>query len=926
MKKYICLFMLFITYAVNAQAQPTEIIELPKPPIPNIKDIKIPQELLDKVDIECQSRLEKNPHFHFIEPSSIGQEYGLGQEVWFKWGHPIRHSGFFGFTWNKVDRYTMILTDPLGKHSDTARNGGDYGNPVNTWRKVLPCDPGFYLLTIIAEEWRTKDDDKFVEFCRITTVIRISGFVFPPAAQAHLVCKPATYRLHVPNPQDADKLYRLEDSHINDPGYDPEYDPNLLDVGIKDESTGDFYYDVPVTESDAFWLMFSKRGCKYEQISVAPQVDTVYYSIYSKPSPVAILLIDLDLYKIKEDTTDLASKYCDINFYPLDANLFAVNTKITDELKEFKALESDILASASPTFHYSWDSTKYTTDYSYEVTNGETGTTKIYGKKVCWNNLPEESGSCRTYTMNLKVFVKIALKDADSATVIGPTYHCYKDSLIVKTVCKAMFPPPTDIIVDCDTIDKITIPNSKYYSARWTNSANEVVATGFENCNYDTDAEECKGFSYANFNESNANRKNYALTVRYVTSQGRVSLPGIIQVIPIPQPDEVIAGFSADYDAPKIKRPVSNQNDDNACREPDTFFDLDQNLNENAERYIDHVSGFVDDLEIENNLLDLPLPKLEITWKAEEPAKCYFHENFNALPTDTATVDRVCYGDLPPENESCCYYIGTVKISSKARLISNMDDTLITNNDTLAKENVNCEATIFRVKVCKEPETGIGSCLTDDSQLLNYVETYCRSHELVQVCPENTYTIGTDSVLPGFTYTYEWPDTSYFLYKKDKNNAQYNLISYDSLNIAVGAHKTYDQHCYAYDALGNRASAFDFIHCVVLYKCENCSGETPFLERKSSAKPGQEESHTKPELNLYPNPAGHTVHIDYHFESGDGVLVIMNLLGQEVSRLQLAGSRGTASLSTDKLPEGHYICTLISDQAMPESRIFTVKR
>ena len=64
--------------------------------------------------------------------------------------------------------------------------------------------------------------------------------------------------------------------------------------------------------------------------------------------------------------------------------------------------------------------------------------------------------------------------------------------------------------------------------------------------------------------------------------------------------------------------------------------------------------------------------------------------------------------------------------------------------------------------------------------------------------------------------------------------------------------------------------------------------------------------------DAYPNPANGTTSISYELTSNEeAILEVYNMIGEQVERLRLNGSEGTATINTSEMESGVYFYSLL---------------
>ncbi len=562
----------------------------------------------------------------------------------------------------------------------------------------------------------------------------------------------------------------------------------------------------------------------------------------------------------------------------------------------FQAVTAAIPANSPVKVSYSF-SAAWTPDgngvtHHVDVTDPVTQKT-IRQKRVDYDNLPAQGGSCRIYTN--KITLRFSIKRYDPLTgnsVPVRTTVCEQATQIV-TVCKQLYAPERTAHVNCKGPEEaflITYPNPENYPRmKWykTLTGSDTVS----------DVRKING---QDSNNPNADDDNNSFTMQYlypqghqiwyvshVSASGKESARSEAIVVTLPPPPEKV---DEEYTVRKPAVAAANDRDayctgDNP--EPLTFHDLDVDISAYENQVRNILRGLPVSIRAQDTLI-------AVYWT---PAQFISH------PTATPEINRVCYGDLSDGEETSRLYIATLKVSFKLAIQDN--PTVSSGFINLPINGPDCEVPIRNVTVIKAPPVAGGpvqTCETnfDDPRNTPQYANCTAGIERVAACPNTQYVIGPQTPpVSGASYT--WNPTNGLSNAYIKNPT----LSYNGLSQGVGATKKY--------TLTITQPGGNQIWCAMVYKCNACEGARSAVADDVPETDVLLTNTAQPVFTLYPNPAHNDVHIVYTAADRDAEVaevLVFDIMGRIVARRVLPQGVVEQIISTDTFAPGTYYCAV----------------
>ncbi|MFT6850170.1 MAG: hypothetical protein ACJATA_000979 [Sphingobacteriales bacterium] len=723
----------------------------------------------------------------------------------------------------------------------------------------VPCDSlGIYLIEVRGSDPELTGRDH----CTIYTWVRTEPLVpiINVAPQIQTVCGEGNYRMYFDNPSSADGLF-IYDAEIGGAG-----------DKIECEQDGMLIYDWSIGSSQVynkyatfFWDQPNCGNVKESPIRIPIALLNIQGLVSAFTLDFSDLLnFDIDMQEIK----DIPNQSCKTRTSPLLTGDYAALELQTRKLKD---IQDDIRAnldSTAPGFNFS--NFNVTSEWISETgVSGEYITEESLGTdaRVCFSDLhafKPEKGSCVDYSFYINFEGTIRPKEAapQFKDVQESKVDCSIKTQIETTVCKEIEAPPSQVVFVCNKLDQVEIPVNGYDDAIWETHVNNLFITnGFINKNPLNGVP--KGFNYEDFQ----NRKDrYNITVKYkALNNGRVGPKGLIQIVTLPDPMEIIQGFD-DFDdiTVYLDEPKTTEN---GCTEPRSYYDLSYELLFNA---YDSLLGIIPEIDDDLNLVNFSID-IKPVW---EPYQFYHHDYED--PTFNTVSDRVCWSDLPPTNLGHRRYTSYFDFNMTVEIKEEYKDRF--TQDFYFE---NCELPGYDVNVFKNPLFKLDSISCNDyldNTGLTLVDLIgsCDVSEVVYLCDTGgNVEIGTVVDSNVVTAAYQWNTTAGFL--SGGENSQKAEIDYNSVPINDGEFKKYVQEVNGQgDWPFTHIRDVPYTYCALVFKCETCPVSLGTLKKATDIGQIKEEAI----FQIYPNPANQELNVNWKGEKDNNLnIAIYNALG-----------------------------------------------
>lgn len=539
--------------------------------------------------------------------------------------------------------------------------------------------------------------------------------------------------------------------------------------------------------------------------------------------------------------------------------------------------------------------------------------TLLGAKRVCYYDLPEEGGSCRTYTQvaNLVFYYTLQLPCGDS---IIETFSCQMP-IQRRTICKKMYPPMPKVELLCEDSMTVCIDTISDYYPEF-----ELRIVSDNPAHSDTImiVPRCFSKPWRNFFHDYAGTMPNLLkmTVASISESERKSTAVPFFLILPPHFDTT--GLN---ETRNVSRPVNEApgNVGSYCRngnQPSTYTDLDFDLNQ-YQADLDSVLGIINQV----SLLNVSLSP-QVIW--DDPQ---YIEYIAGNPS----INRVCYGNLrsgPPTQADLKGrdYFGRLylKMTSEVDVRVNVSGSAIPPEvyngghynisiDSTLRDSVSC-AIVTRVvtvnKIYPEPPSNCNVSANDINAVMGATTCDNGTQDVYLSCPHDSLVIGPQGqgfLLPTDSITgYTWIEDSGAPGTLSNLHIQ-NPTFIQLPHVGIGEILKF---VLIVDYINLLGEPDQYYYCVFVYTCPGCQGSRPSLQGSTSNNVnyigiGQ--------VKLFPNPTSSKATI-VSTSSEIKEILIFDHLGRKIQTIQPVSPSKIFSINLESLNAGNYFVTVINSE------------
>jgi hypothetical protein len=636
---------------------------------------------------------------------------------------------------DKADRYEAQVFGGavlISTHTFTEPSDSSWKFPQNFFDFNVPCDELMtYLVVITAYDrrWDFQNGTHYVPFgTRVATYLTNELILIPPTPKLVSQCGSSTFNVNILNPNNYDQL------HLT---------PDLLAVPIIIDKNSDntFNYVGVHDYAKVFFMEYALKP-NSECPSVVPKK--------SAPVPLTLINIPAILPSLPSPTLFLKQPVVDTDgcTEPLSfAQLGSVPAIFIQALKTAidGANLNPLIDISEPVFKTTWSTETPDASIHTGYKDPNDPTNLNLGYRVCYQDLPNRRGSCAFYTMDLDIEMNITSSlyhpnENDPANPIKVHYStenvkCSQKKVSSAEVCKTVEPPAPQVKMVCaNQLSCLTVPLNGYSNVNWYKGSPDFL-TPVGSVNNGGYSELCKVFE-------NDGVEEYIIT--YEGDNGYESVTSVYKVLILPE--SKVKPKDAIYLVQPP--PIGNNGPITECDIPNTYHDLGVQTSDYTEAlrvYFQDVNDNVPFLELNNIEFDL-------NWRPQE-----FITKHKPFDNPGVTVERVCFYDLPPgDNTERKYYL-SVDIEADVSVTNPYNGTVV--NSTITND---CDVDVIIQPIRKAPPLPVSpdACapiLTNVTTLFDLID--CEAVRTHIVCENDPFVLGNpvdpDDVNPT-VLRYEW--------------------------------------------------------------------------------------------------------------------------------------------------------------------------
>jgi hypothetical protein len=635
---------------------------------------------------------------------------------------------------DKADRYEAQVFGGavlISTHTFTEPSDSSWKFPQNFFDFNVPCDELMtYLVTIEGyDKLLSISGSEYVLMGMIQATYYTNELILiPPTPKLVSQCGSSTFNVNILNPNNYDQL------HLT---------PDLLAVPIIIDKNSDntFNYVGVHDYAKVFFMEYALKP-NSECPSVVPKK--------SAPVPLTLINIPAILPSLPSPTLFLKQPVVDTDgcTEPLSfAQLGSVPAIFIQALKTAidGANLNPLIDISEPVFKTTWSTETPDASIHTGYKDPNDPTNLNLGYRVCYQDLPNRRGSCAFYTMDLEVEINVtsSLYHPNVDDINNPVkvhygtenVKCSQEEVSSIEVCKIIVPPAPQVKMVCTGADIcLTVPLNGHKNVNWYTASLGLLTPVSSSINGDY-SELCKDFDEKGV-------EDYVIT--YEGDNGNESITSVYKVIILPDPN--VEPEDTIYLLPPP--PIGNNGPITECDIPSTYHDLGAKTSD----YTDVLNVYFEEINDKVPFLNLNNIEYNLNWRPQE-----FITKHKPFDNPGVTVERVCFSDLPPgDNTERIYYL-SVDIDADVTVTNIYNENVL--NSTITND---CDVDVIIQPIGKAPPLPVspGACapiLTNITMLYNLID--CEAVRTHIVCENDAFVLGNpvdpDDVNPT-SLQYEW--------------------------------------------------------------------------------------------------------------------------------------------------------------------------